>query len=104
MPFSPEAGVLLIQISGPDRPGLTHALTGILAEHGVRILDIGQAVIHNALALGILIELDQTARSSPMLAQLLLKAHELNVQVHFSASSPEEYLNWAASNRGGDRL
>ena len=97
MPFSPEAGVLLIQITGPDRPGLTHALTGILAEHGVRILDIGQAVIHNALALGILVELDQATRSSPMLAQLLLKAHELNVQVHFSASSPEEYLGWAAS-------
>jgi len=96
MPFSPEAGVLLIQITGPDRPGLTHALTGILAQHGVRILDIGQAVIHKALTLGILVELDQVARSSPMLAQLLLKAHELNVQVHFSASSPEEYGAWAA--------
>ena len=97
MPFSPDAGVLLIQITGPDRPGLTHSLTGILAEHGVRILDIGQAVIHNALALGILVELDQTARSSPMLSQLLLKAHELNVQIHFSASSPDEYRAWAAS-------
>lgn len=94
MPFSADAGVLLIQITGPDRPGLTHALTGILAEHGVRILDIGQAVIHNALALGILVELDGSARSSPMLAQLLLKAHELNVQVHFTASSPDEYAAW----------
>lgn len=96
MPFSPDAGVLLIQITGPDRPGLTHALTGILAEHGVCILDIGQAVIHNALALGILVELDEPTRTSPMLAQLLLKAHELNVQVHFSASSPDEYRIWAA--------
>ncbi len=94
MPFSPEAGVLLIQITGPDRPGLTHALTGILAAHGVRVLDIGQAVIHNALALGILVELDEAARSSPMLSQLLLEAHRLNVQVHFSASSPEEYRAW----------
>lgn len=98
MSFSPEAGVLLIQITGPDRPGLTHALTGILAEHGVRILDIGQAVIHNALALGILVELDGAAAgSSPMLAQLLLRARELDVQVQFSASSPEEYRGWAAS-------
>ncbi len=94
MPFSAEAGVLLIQITGPDRPGLTHALTGILAEHGARILDIGQAVIHNALALGILVDLTAEQRSSPMMAQLLLKAHELNVQVHFSASSPEEYAAW----------
>ena len=94
MPFSADAGVLLVQITGPDRPGLTHALTGILAEHGVRILDIGQAVIHNTLALGILVELDESARSSPMLAQLLLKAHELNLQVHFTASSPDEYAAW----------
>lgn len=97
MPFSADAGVLLIQISGPDRPGLTHALTSILAAHNVRILDIGQAVIHNVLAWGILIELDSRARSSPMLSELLLKAHELNVAVHFAASSPEAYAEWAQS-------
>jgi phosphoserine phosphatase len=96
MPFSPDAGVLLIQITGPDRPGLTHALTGILSTHGVRILDIGQAVIHKALALGILVELDESTRSSAMLAELLLKAHELNVQVHFTASSPDEYTAWVS--------
>ncbi len=96
MPFSAEAGVLLIQITGPDRPGLTHALTAVLAEHGVRVLDIGQAVIHNTLALGILVELDESARSSPMLAQLLLKAHDLNLQVHFTASSPDEYAAWVS--------
>lgn len=95
MPFSADAGVLLIQITGPDRPGLTHALTSILAAHNVRILDIGQAVIHNVLAWGILIDLDARARSSPLLAELLLKAHELNVAVHFTASSPEEYAAWA---------
>lgn len=96
MAFSQDAGVLLIQITGPDRPGLTSALTSILAEHGVRILDIGQAVIHNSLALGILVELDEVTRASPMLTQLLLKAHELNVQIHFSASSPDEYRTWVA--------
>ena len=103
MPFSPDAGVLLIQITGPDRPGLTHALTGILAEHGVRILDIGQAVIHNALTLGILVELDESVRSSPMLAQLLLKAHEWDVHVHFTASSPEEYAAWVAGGQSKQR-
>lgn len=94
MPFSADAGVLLIQITGPDRPGLTHALTSILAAHEVRILDIGQAVIHDVLALGMLVELDARARSSPMLAELLLKAHELNLALHLAASSPEEYAAW----------
>lgn len=103
MPFAAGPGALLIQITGPDRPGMTHALTTILAEHGSRILDIGQAVIHNVLALGILIEFDESTRSSPMLSQLLLKAHELNVQVHFSATSPDEYSNWVVAGQAKRR-
>ena len=54
---SPESRVLHIDITGHDRAGVTYSLTNILAEAGVRILDIGQAVIHDALALGILVEL-----------------------------------------------
>ena len=51
--------IILINISGDDRPGLTSSLTKILSEYQVRILDIGQAVVHDALALGILIEVPQ---------------------------------------------
>ncbi|HBY62427.1 MAG TPA: phosphoserine phosphatase SerB, partial [Solibacterales bacterium] len=67
------------------------ALTSILAEGGVRVLDIGQAVIHNALALGLLIELTEETRSSPLLTNLLLRAHELGVQVRFTAITRDEY-------------
>jgi phosphoserine phosphatase len=48
--------VILITISGQDRPGLTAALTGVLARYDVSVLDIGQSVIHNHLSLGLLIE------------------------------------------------
>jgi phosphoserine phosphatase len=47
----------IIDITGPDRAGVTHALTTILGEANARILDIGQAVIHDALVLGLLVEL-----------------------------------------------
>ena len=46
--------LILINISGEDRPGLTSALTEILAKYEANILDIGQADIHHTLSLGIL--------------------------------------------------
>ena len=45
--------IVLINITGVDRPGLTAAITGVLAQGGVNILDIGQAVIHDMLSFGI---------------------------------------------------
>ncbi|MFG1490432.1 ACT domain-containing protein, partial [Oceanospirillum sp. HFRX-1_2] len=39
--------IILINISGVDKPGLTSSITDILAGYGVNILDIGQAVIHD---------------------------------------------------------
>jgi phosphoserine phosphatase len=91
--MSPSS-TLLIHIAGSDRPGLTVAITATLAKHGARVLDIGQAVIHDALALGILIELPDALRRSTLMTDLLLEAHRLGVQVTFSAASAAEYDRW----------
>ena len=88
---------LLIRVTGHDRPGLTHALTSILAQYDVRVLDIGQAVIHDGLAFGILIELREELRSSALLTDLLLESHRLGVEVKFSASTSEEYAAWVTA-------
>ena len=48
--------IILININGADRPGVTAALTEILAKNNAVILDIGQADIHNHLSLGILFQ------------------------------------------------
>ncbi|MBE0656346.1 MAG: phosphoserine phosphatase SerB [Bryobacteraceae bacterium] len=92
-----DASALLIQISGHDKPGITHALASILARHRARVLDIGQAVIHDALALGILVEMTEAMRSSAMLTDILLSAHSLGVTVRFSASTSDEYNEWVAA-------
>ncbi len=60
-------------MSGEDKPGLTSTLTKILADYDVNILDIGQAVIHDVLSLGILFEVPGKHNSSPILKDLLLK-------------------------------
>ena len=97
--LSSPARVLLIHITGQDKPGLTRSLMRILADYGVRILDIGQAVIHDALALGILIELSDDIKSSSLLTNFLLAAHELNMQVRFTAVSDAEYDGWVHSQK-----
>ncbi len=99
MPSIQDSQVLLIDITGHDRSGVTHALTQVLSQSDARILDIGQAVIHNALALGILVELDERLKSSPVIPDLLMRAHELGVEVRFTAISGEEYEAWVSSQR-----
>lgn len=99
-----DSRVLHIDITGPDRSGVTHALTSILARSGARVLDIGQAVIHDALALGMLVELTDDIKASPLLTELLLKAHELGVAIRFSAASGADYEAWVAGQGKGRYL
>jgi phosphoserine phosphatase len=88
--------LLLINASGQDKPGVTHAITQVLARYGARVLDIGQAVIHDTLALGMLVEFriagDERAQ---MLEQIQQATQSLGIQVRFQTVSADSYDNWA---------
>jgi len=86
--------IIIINISGEDRPGLTASITKHLANHHVNILDIGQAVIHNTLSLGILVEIPRSARSAPILKDTLFAAHSLGVNIKFTPIPKELYNSW----------
>ncbi|QGT80124.1 phosphoserine phosphatase SerB [Pseudomonas coronafaciens] len=86
--------IVLINITGADRPGLTAAITGVLAQGGVNILDIGQAVIHDALSFGILVEIPDTVEGSSVLKDILFTAYKLDQQVRFTAVSEKDYQHW----------
>ncbi|MFB6320489.1 phosphoserine phosphatase SerB [Saccharicrinis sp. FJH54] len=88
--------LLLLKITGEDKPGLTSALTGILAKYDCNILDIGQADIHNTLSLGILFEVPSNNESAPVLKDLLFKAYELELNASFTPVSHEEYSHWVS--------
>jgi phosphoserine phosphatase len=90
--------IILINITGKDKPGLTSSLTNILALYDVTILDIGQAVIHDYLSLGILVEIPPEHSSSSILKDLLFKAHQLGIQIRFSAINGERYEGWASQS------
>ncbi len=88
--------IVLINITGEDRPGLTAAITGVLARSGVNILDIGQAVIHNTLSFGILVEIPCTEQASAVLKDVLFTGYKLDQQVRFTPVSEQDYQQWVA--------
>jgi phosphoserine phosphatase len=85
--------ILLITLSGKDQPGVTAAITGILSQHNVSILDIGQAVIHSTLSLGLLVELPEgsTDKVARAVQQVAL---EKDLRVVTSPVEPERYSDW----------
>ena len=87
--------LILLNINGTDRLGVTAKLTEILAQNNANILDIGQADIHNNLSLGILIQCDAST-SGEILKELLFKSYELGVNIRFKPISPEDYSKWVS--------
>lgn len=87
--------LILIRITGEDRPGLTASVTEILARYDAVILDIGQADIHNTLSLGILCRSD-SQNSGFIMKELLFKASSLGVTVRFEPITEEGYMQWVS--------
>ncbi|MFV0522637.1 MAG: phosphoserine phosphatase SerB [Mangrovibacterium sp.] len=91
-----EREVILMNASGEDKPGLMAALMGVLSDHKAIVLDIGQAVIHNDLSIGVLFEIGQESDNSAVLKDLLFKAHKQNVHMKFTPISTQEYESWVS--------
>jgi phosphoserine phosphatase len=72
---------VLINISGRDRKGLVSKFTAILAEYNTNVLDIGQAVIHEHISLGILVEIPNKDDFSAIFKDLLFEGHQLGVAI-----------------------
>ena len=89
--------VLLINIAGEDKPGLTAAISAILASHSAQILDIGQAVIHDNLALGILAEVASADADAPLLRELQDQVEKLGLSASLTPISPSRYNDWVGA-------
>jgi len=93
----PNSEIILINISGDDKPGVTSAITEILGKYDATILDIGQADIHHTLSLGILFKVSNQSDSGNILKEVLFKCSELNVNVRFTPVTLDRYDNWVAA-------
>jgi phosphoserine phosphatase len=88
--------IVLINASGQDKPGVTHAITLALSSCDARILDIGQAVIHDTLALGMMVALDFDIHHRETLFNNIRNACDaLDIQVRFQPITAESYTHWA---------
>lgn len=94
--------IILMNISGQDKPGLTSSLTGVLSEYNAKVLDIGQANIHDTLSLGILFQINSGAKSAAVMKDLLFKSYELGIKAKFTPISLENYEKWVGL-QGKDR-
>nr|WP_156870566.1 phosphoserine phosphatase SerB [Ketobacter sp. MCCC 1A13808] len=93
---------MLINISGADKPGVTSTITDLLSRYDVNVLDIGQAVIHDTLTLGMVIEVPQELEASPVLKDVLFACHSMDMAVRFIPIDDTEYEEWVCS-QGRDR-
>src|ERR1700730_11705844 len=89
--------IVLINISGGDRPGLTSSLAEILAAYHARIFDIGQAGVHETLTLAILIEIPGNEEFIPLKRDLIVKAHDLELKIKFTPVNEESFDHWVKS-------
>jgi phosphoserine phosphatase len=94
---------VLIHFSGQDTPGLTASLTAILADYDVCVLDIGQAVVHETLVLGLLVDVPSGERFGALQHALSTRSAELGLQVRFTPIAKADLDHWIAS-QGKDRF
>lgn len=73
---------------------MTAGLTAILAEYSVNILDIGQAVIHAALSLGLLVELPEGCSSDQVAEAVKNFALRHDLRAVTTAVAHQSYGQW----------
>lgn len=93
--------ILLVNLSGQDAPGMMEHLTAQLAGYQASILDIGQAVIHSELTLGLLIGIDGE-HEQDVRRLLASYADHYGVSLRLSAVSEQRYGDWV-ERQGTDR-
>ncbi len=82
---------VMVTVSGPDRPGITAALTKILADNHVEIVDIEQASLQDFLGLSFLLDMSGAKQSKDsVLKDLLFEATQLNLTLSFRLFSEKE--------------
>lgn len=86
--------LILVNVTGTDKPGLTSKIAHLLSRYHIRILDIGQAVIHNHLSLGFLLDVPTEAASYQMMKEVFLKAQRMGLTIKFTPISTTQYDQW----------
>jgi phosphoserine phosphatase len=86
-----DRNLLMVTISGADRPGITAKFTRVLMTHGVEIADIEQASLQNLLGLYLLLDLSTSNDpKDSVIKDLLFEASNLGLTLNFRLFSEAE--------------
>ena len=88
--------IFLINVWGQDKPGVTRVVTEVLSNFEVTVLDIGQAVIHDQLNLGILAAVPRSEDPEALIKVVQDSLLALEMQVMFSPITEQRYNQWVA--------
>ncbi|WP_336040095.1 phosphoserine phosphatase SerB [Acinetobacter calcoaceticus] len=88
--------IILISFLGPDQPNQFTRLMQVLSVHSLQILDVGQAVIHNQLTLGIVVASDNETATALAMKEILILAHDIGLTVRFKPIAGAEYDQWVS--------
>ncbi|OUY09040.1 phosphoserine phosphatase SerB [Acinetobacter populi] len=86
--------IILISFLGPDQPNQFTRLMQALSVHSLQILDVGQAVIHNQLTLGIVVSSEDQTATALAMKEILILAHDIGLTVRFKPIPVQEYEQW----------
>ena len=95
--------LILFRFTGEDRPGLTAAISELLAKHGCAIIDVSQAVIHQSLLLGLLAKLPCDCDSERIIEELQECGSALGLKCSPKRIADHEYDEWV-SRQGKSRF
>ncbi|WP_305042851.1 phosphoserine phosphatase SerB [Geoalkalibacter sp.] len=91
--------MILVTMTGPDRPGIIAAMTGQIAEAGARIRDIEQTVTHTLLSLSVVIDFPTgESNQKPLIKDLLFLAKEWGLDLDFQVLDEQDYRRRTGRN------
>ena len=86
--------IFLVSISGDDRPGLMTDLCAALSVHNADILDIGQAIIHSELALGLLVRVSEDVDRAALETSISKSLRQKTLRLTVSKVTSDRCENW----------
>ncbi len=86
-----EENLLMVSISGPDRPGIVAAFAKVLQNYNIEIVDIQQASLQQTIGLHLLLKFEAAHQSKDSaIKDLLFEGNQLNLTLNFQLLRPDQ--------------
>jgi len=86
-----DKNLLMVNISGPDRPGILAAFAKVLQNYNIEIVDIQQASLQQTIGLHLLLRFEAASQSTDSaIKDLLFEGNQLNLTLDFNLLAPDQ--------------